>query len=326
MKNLTQWQQYTYKDSQMLQNYGRKTTAEEVEEQKKADEEFEQELKQKLANGEINDAEYQTLTPTNAANQISIPTSNVQVVQESKKSKTKQDGFREQQLMAEDEIPDRSKELTQQDKQYLVLKWGRMYTPPEWLDLEKNYQRMRKSFDIQDADTDNTLIVLCKTYLKMNQSLDQGDLEGYQKLARVYDQERKSAKFTAAQNKNKDDNVIDAAGILVSEVERLGGKIPAVDLHIKRDIIDKQMEDMKRYTRDLVEQDKSLAREIEDYIKELRAKDAVRRDQEAAAARGQDTVQLTDKDLMQLRQHEENQRMIDKQVQEGDESGITRNS
>ena len=83
---------------------------------------------------------------------------------------------------------------------------------------------------------------------------------------------------------------------------------------------------MKKYTRDLVEQDKSLAREIEDYIKELRAKDAAKRDKEEAAARGQDAVQLTDKDLMELRQHEELQRMIDEQVQGGDQSGITRNS
>ena len=323
MKNLTQWQKYTYKDSEMLQKYGRDTSVAAIEERKKADEEFEQELKEKLSNGEISDAEYQTLTPTNAVQQtIMIPTSNEELL----KDNGPQIGLREQQLMSQEEIPDRSKELTQQDKEYLVLKWGRMYTPQEWLDLQKNYQRMRKSFDIQDADTENTLIVLCKTYLKMNQSLDQGDLEGYQKLARVYDQQRKSAKFTAAQNKNKDENIIDAAGVLVSEVERLGGKIKPIDLKIKRDLIDQQLEDMKKYTRDLVEQDKSLAREIEDYIKELRAKDAAKRDKEEAAARGQDAVQLTDKDLMELRQHEELQRMIDEQVQGGDQSGITRNS
>lgn len=323
MKNLTQWQKYTYKDSEMLQKYGRDTSVAAIEERKKADEEFEQELKEKLSNGEISDAEYQTLTPTNAAQQtIMIPTSNEELL----KDNGPQIGLREKQLMSEEEVPDRSKELTQQDKEYLVLKWGRMYTPQEWLDLQKNYQRMRKSFDIQDADTDNTLIVLCKTYLKMNQSLDQGDLEGYQKLARVYDQQRKSAKFTAAQNKNKDENIIDAAGVLTSEVERLGGKIKPIDLKIKRDLIDQQLEDMKKYTRDLVEQDKSLAREIEDYIKELRAKDAAKRDKEEAAARGQDAVQLTDKDLMELRQHEELQRMIDEQVQGGDQSGITRNS
>jgi len=60
---------------------------------------------------------------------------------------------------------------------------------------------MMESFDIQDADTRSTLILICKNNLKMNQAIDQGDLEGYQKLARVSDTLRKSAKFTAAQNK-----------------------------------------------------------------------------------------------------------------------------
>jgi hypothetical protein len=57
---------------------------------------------------------------------------------------------------------------------------------------------MTESFDIQDADTINTLKLICKTNLKMNQALDIGDLDGYQKLARVSESLRKSAKFTAA--------------------------------------------------------------------------------------------------------------------------------
>ena len=48
-----------------------------------------------------------------------------------------------------------------------------------------------------------------------------------------------------------------------------------------------------------------IHKEIEDYIKELRAKDAAKRDKEEAAARGQDAVQLTDKDLMELLKQKE---------------------
>ena len=94
-----------------------------------------------------------------------------------------------------------SLDLTDEDKKYLVMKWGRYYTPSEWIELETFYNEMMNSFDIQDADTRSTLILICKNNLKMNQSIDQGDLEGYQKLARVSDTLRKSAKFTAAQNK-----------------------------------------------------------------------------------------------------------------------------
>ena len=62
---------------------------------------------------------------------------------------------------------------------------------------------MMNSFDIQDADTINTLILICKTNLKMNQALDAGDIEGFQKLSKVSESLRKSAKFTAAQNKEQ---------------------------------------------------------------------------------------------------------------------------
>ena len=37
----------------------------------------------------------------------------------------------------------------------------------------------------------------------MNQALDAGDIEGYQKLSKVSESLRKSAKFTAAQNKEQ---------------------------------------------------------------------------------------------------------------------------
>jgi hypothetical protein len=82
------------------------------------------------------------------------------------------------------------------------------------------------SFDIQDADSKNTLIFICKTYLKMNQAIDCGDVEGYQKLSRVYDALRKSAKFTAAQNKEEKADFIDSVGELVAYCEKNGGKIP----------------------------------------------------------------------------------------------------
>jgi hypothetical protein len=48
------------------------------------------------------------------------------------------------------------------------MKWGRLYSEEEWIALEKNYTEMCNSFDIQDQDTKNTLILLCKTNLKMN--------------------------------------------------------------------------------------------------------------------------------------------------------------
>jgi len=75
---------------------------------------------------------------------------------------------------------------------------------------------MMNSFDIQDADSKNTLIFICKTYLKMNQAIDIGDIESYQKLSRVYDQLRKSMKVTAAQKKEEETDFVDSVGELVA--------------------------------------------------------------------------------------------------------------
>jgi len=59
------------------------------------------------------------------------------------------------------------------------------------------------SFDIQGAARIDTLKMICKTSLKMNEAIDSGDIDAYQKLSRVYDSLMKSAKFTEAQNKDK---------------------------------------------------------------------------------------------------------------------------
>lgn len=312
---LTQWKDYGWKDSEELQEKERNGgVAAKTEEQKKADAAFEQELQKKLANGEITEAEYKTLSPTIEQNNNIDPADDAAMLNQGAAAGK----YKEEQFMAESDIPDQSKEFTDEDKQYLVLKWGRMYTPAEWLALEKNYQRMIDSFDIQDADTENTLKIICKTYLKMNQALDQGDVDGYQKLSRVYDQQRKSAKFTAAQNKNTEDAIIEAAGVITSEVERLGGKIEPWDLHANRDIVDEEMNDMKLYVKNLVYEDKALAREIEDYIKERKAQDQMKRDREEAKKQGKDYVELTDEDLRRKRESEEEQRLVDLALQRGE--------
>jgi hypothetical protein len=57
---------------------------------------------------------------------------------------------------------------------------------------------MKTDFDVQDSDSESALILISKTYLKMNAALDEGDIEAYQKLSKVYNDIRKTAKFTAA--------------------------------------------------------------------------------------------------------------------------------
>ena len=133
--------------------------------------------------------------------------------------------------------------LTEEDKKYLALKWGRLYKPSEWVELEKTYIEMTQSFDIQDADTINTLILICKTDLKMNQALDAGDFDGFQKISRVSDSLRKSARFTAAQNKEQKDDYVDSVGELVAMCER-DGFIPRFCTDVPQDKVDLTLKDM----------------------------------------------------------------------------------
>ena len=65
--------------------------------------------------------------------------------------------------------------LTDEDKLYLRMKWGKAYKPDEWVQLEKLYNDMMSSYDIQGAGHEDTLKLVCKTSLKSNQLLDMGD-------------------------------------------------------------------------------------------------------------------------------------------------------
>lgn len=127
---------------------------------------------------------------------------------------------------------------------------------------------MTASFDIQDADTTNTLILICKTNLKMNQSLDQGDIEGFQKLSKVSESLRKSAKFTAAQNKEEKGNYVDCVGELVAMCEK-DGFIPRFVTDIPQDKVDITLKDMKGYLYKLVTQDLGFGQQIEDALKKI---------------------------------------------------------
>ena len=259
--------------------------------------------------GQISEAQYRTLVKADIQRQRDKAIASPQVT-----DPVGQNNFyNEKQFMAEQDIPDLGADLTEEDKKYLVMKWGRYYTPQEWVQLETFYNQMMDSFDIQDADTRSTLILICKNNLKMNQAIDQGDLEGYQKLARVSDTLRKSAKFTAAQNKQKDNEFIDSVGQLVSYCQKNGGEIPRIDITVSRDIVDDIIADLKRYTKSLVEEDPALKRQIEDYLKKLKNNEQQKRDKQQAKEMGLQNVPISDQDILTYN------RQIEKQKEEDNE-------
>ncbi len=113
-------------------------------------------------------------------------------------------------------------DLTEEDKKYLTIKWGKAYRPYEWVQLEKLYQEMMAAFDIVTPAHEDYLKLICKTSLKCHQLVDLGDIEGFQKMAKVYDSLMKSAKFTAAQNKAESGEYVSAIDEFILMCEREG--------------------------------------------------------------------------------------------------------
>lgn len=306
---LKQFKDKGWKDSEELQKeYELKRQVKDRD--KKAENQF---IKQQFENGEISQAQYRTLVQSDIQRKQDILSGGNQP-----QDAIGEDNFYdERQFMTEQDIPDLSKDLTDQDRKYLVMKWGRYYSPQEWIQLQTFYNEMTNSFDIQDADTRSTLILICKNNLKMNQALDQGDLEGYQKLAKVSDNLRKSAKFTAAQNKEQRSEFIDSVGQLVQYCEKHGGEIPKFEQTYDVDIIDTVIKDLKEYTRTLIYEDTALARQIQDYLKKREYIQEQKKDLEQAKARGLSNVQISDEDIQAYNQEIQSQKEQDDAFMEG---------
>jgi hypothetical protein len=102
----------------------------------------------------------------------------------------------------------------------------------------------------------------------MNQAIDAGDIEGFQKLSRVSESLRKSAKFTAAQNKEDKSDYVDSVGELVAICEK-EGFIPRFATDIPQDKVDRTLKDMNNYLYKLVTQDLGFGQQIEDSLKKI---------------------------------------------------------
>ena len=165
---------------------------------------------------------------------------------------------------AQDDFND---DLTDEDRLYLRLKWGKAYKPEEWIYLEQLYNDMMESYDIQTAGHIDTLKFICKTSLKMNQLIDIGDIEGFQKVSRVYNELMKSGKFTAAQNKAETGEFVDSVGELIELCEK-EGYIERYYIEKPNDKVDFTIQDMQRYTRTLIEEETNLSNMIETALKQ----------------------------------------------------------
>lgn len=304
---LKQWKEYGWEDTEKL-----KVLNEEKEKLQQAERaKFEEDVQRQYDNGEINEAQYRTF--------MSAATQEEKYVESmtwGEEPKGADNPYQENNFIDESLLTGPAAQLTDDDKIYLAMKWGRLYQPGDWIELEKNYNEMMNSFDIQDADTINTLILLCKTNLKMNQAIDCGDVEGFQKLSKVSESLRKSAKFTAAQNKEQKNDYVDSVGELVAMCER-EGFIPRFATDIPQDKVDLTLKDMNSYVHKLVTQDLGFGQQIEDALKKIQIQQQMNEAEETAAMMDGETPELIDEDYEEFYNSVEEQKELDNM--QGDE-------
>ena len=308
---LKQWKEYSWADTERLQAQNEERRAVAAEELAELDAMYQEQFD----NGEISEAQYKTLISTSARNQ------KLSEYVAPDPFLGSDNPYDETQFLDDSELPDPAAQLTQEDKIYLAMKWGKLYKPSEWLELEKDYTKMMNSFDIQDADSQNTLILLCKTNLKANQAIDCGDIEGFQKLSKVSESLRKSAKFTAAQNKEQKGDYVDSIGELIAMCER-DGFIPRFATDIPQDKVDATLRDMNEYVRKLVTQDLGFGQQIEDSLKKIMIQNQMNAEAEARQAEeGEDydpyaPTELEDEDIIDYYDTIMNQKLSDKNIYE----------
>ena len=170
-------------------------------------------------------------------------------------------------------------DLSDEDKRYLLIKWGKAYKPEEWVKLEQLYKEMEESYDIQGAGHEDILKLVCKTSLKANQLLDIGDVDAAQKMVKMYDGHMKSGKLTAAQNKAENGEYLDSIGELVVICEK-EGFIPRYYTGGPIDRVDETLMDLKNYTHSLVVDEMNLGNLIENAVKQMVEQEAKEEDED----------------------------------------------
>jgi len=93
-------------------------------------------------------------------------------------------------------------------------------------------------------------------------------MDGAQKATKMYDSLMKSGKWTAAQNKAEENELVDSIGELVAICER-DGFIPKYHVAGPQDHADRVIEDLQKYTHDLIENESGLSAMMETAIKQI---------------------------------------------------------
>lgn len=139
-------------------------------------------------------------------------------------------------------------------------------------------------------------------------------MDGFQKLSRVYDSLRKSAKFTAAQNKEDKNDFVDSIGEFVAMCEREEGFIPRYATDIPQDKVDLTLKDMNNYLYKLVTQDLGFGQQIEDSLKKIQIQKEMNEAEAQTPLDEMDAQELVDKNYEEFYESVAAQKAQDKEM------------
>ena len=140
-----------------------------------------------------------------------------------------------------------------------------------------------------------------------------GDLDGFQKLSRVSESLRKSAKFTAAQNKEEKGDAIESIGELVAMCEK-EGFIPRFVTDVPQDKVDLTLKDMNDYLYKLVTQDLGFGQQIEDSLKKIQIQKEMNDAEQLAIENGDEVPMLNDENFADYYEDVAEQKEQDKDI------------
>lgn len=171
-------------------------------------------------------------------------------------------------------------QLTQEEDQYLQLKWGTLYNRSQLLRLEKEYLQMLQDYDIHTTNQKDYLRKICIASLRYDEALATNASDEAKRWGGLYSSLTKESGLQPAQGNETQADYMDSVGVLVKMAENNDDFIPRWDTTESRDKLDMILNDYKLFVKRLVSQNDDIADRINIATQDLKAQDEVIKNKE----------------------------------------------
>lgn len=153
--------------------------------------------------------------------------------------------------------------------QEMVEFWGSGYSNEEYKKLSIFYKDMENSYEIETASHKDYLKKICIVSLKMEQALADNQINQFKALSDVYDKLMRSAKFTAVQRSAADrTGGMNTFSEFFEFIEK-EGFIPRFHTDEPKDIVDETIDNLMKYTRNLILGDPNIGVLVETALSKI---------------------------------------------------------